>query len=299
MNHDVSDVGGPHAETWWHARNTRLRELPWTDSSSLLPDHVCGLLDEVEAAFAMTGARTPAWEGRPVDQSPAEEEYSRCLDPGKFRIIQSRIDAWAKVLVDRGWAHLETDPSNERRGSHEHSQTTLVLRPTAEAHTGGAVPLSYLVYYSTDLEATLNVEVCAGEPPYVLAELPGCGCDACDSGSAWLLEELDQWTLSVVDGSLVVDPAATWQVQTSFGGHGSSGGSSGDSKSAAAFTAAPWATGWNPLRIPDRDETAFPPSSRRGLRIAVGDWFRELIRRLRGQPRLEQGWTIYGPVDRG
>jgi len=179
MNHDVSDVGGPHAETWWHARNTRLRELPWTDSSSLLPDHVCGLLDEVEAAFAMTGARTPAWEGRPVDQSPAEEEYSRCLDPGKFRIIQSRIDAWAKVLVDRGWAHLETDPSNERRGSHEHSQTTLVLRPTAEAHTGGAVPLSYLVYYSTDLEATLNVEVCAGEPPYVLAELPGCGCDAC------------------------------------------------------------------------------------------------------------------------
>lgn len=286
-------------ETWWRQRSSQLQDLPWTDSSPLLPDHVCDLLDEVEAAFAITGAGTPAWQGRPVDQSPAEEEYSRCLDPGKFRILQSRIDAWMQVLADRGWAHLETDRSSERHGGNEHSQTRFVLRPTAEAQAYGAVSLSYLVHDSTDPEATLNVEVCAGEPLCVLVELPGCGCDACDSGSAWLLEELDQWTLSVVDGSLVVDPAATWQVQTSFGGYGSGGGSAGDSKSAAAFTAAPWATGWNPLRIPDRDETAFPPSSTRGPRVAVGEWFRELVRRLRGQSRQDQGWTIYGPVDRG
>lgn len=292
-------TGGPQTETWWRERNRQLRDQPWTDDSSLLSEHVCDLLDDVEAAFTLTSAGTPTWPGRPMDQSPAEDQYSRCLDPGKFRILQSRIDAWATVLVERGWAQLSTDRSSEQRGDFERSQTTIVLRPTVEAQAGGAVPLAFLVYDSTDPEATLNVEVCAGEPQYMLFELPGCGCDACDSGSAWLLEELDQWTLSVVDGSLTVDPAGVWQVQTSFGGHGSGGGSSSDSSSTAAFTAAPWAPGWDALRIPDRDETSFPPSSRRGLRVVLGEWFRDLIRRLRGRPRPDHGWTIYSPADRG
>lgn len=292
-------TGGPQSETWWRERNDRLRESPWVDDAALLPNHVSELLDDVESAFAITGAGTPSWSGRPVDQAPAEDEYSRCLDPGKFRILRSRIDAWVTVLVERGWAQLSRDRSIASRGAHEKSQTTLVLRPTAAAEAEGAVPLAFHVYDSTDPEATLNVEVCAGEKPFVLAELPGCGCDACDSGSAWLLEELDQWALSVVDGSLVVDPAAEWQVQTSFGGHGSGGASAGDPGSTAAFSAAPWATGWDPLRIPDRDSAQFPPGSGRGPRVAVGEWFRDLIRRLRGHPRPDRGWTVYSPVDRG
>lgn len=292
-------TGGPQATVWWHERNHQLRNSPWADEASLLPELVCDLLDEVEAVFVITGARTPAWEGRPVDQPPVEEEYSRCLDPGKFKILQSRIDSWATVLTERGWAQLSTDRSSERRGEHEHSQTTIALRPTAEAQARGAVALTFHVYDSTDPEATLNVEVSAGDPPYVVAEVPGCGCDACDSGSAWLLEELDQWTLSVVDGSLVVDPAATWQVQTSFGGHGSSGGSADESTATASFTAAPWAPGWDSLRIPDRDETSSPPSSRRGLRVIFGEWFGDVVRRLRGKPRPDRGWTIYSSIDRG
>lgn len=286
-------------ETWWRQLNSHLHDLPWTEGSSLVPEHVCELLDEVDAAFAITGAGTPAWEGRPVDQSPAEEEYSRCVDPGKFRILQSRIDAWVTVLLERGWAQLSRDQSIASRGAYEKSRTSLVLRPTAAAEAGGAVPLAFHVSDSTDPDSTLNVEVCAGETPFVLAELPGCGCDACDSGSAWLLEELDQWALSVVDGSLIVDPAADWQVQTSFGGHGSVGASAGDPGSTAAFTAAPWAPGWNPLRIPDRDSTHFPPGAGRGPRVTVGQWFRDLIRRLRGHPRPDRGWTVYSPVDRG
>lgn len=290
-------TGGSEPETWWRERNRQLRELPWVDDASLLPEHVCVLLDDVESAFAITGAGTPSWSGRPMDQSPAEDEYSRCLDPGKFKIIRSRIDAWSTVLVERGLAQLSTDRSGERRGGHEHAQTRIVLRPTTEAQAGGAVPLTFLVYESTDPEATLNVEVCAGDPSYVVTEVPGCGCDACDSGSACLLEELDQWTLSVVDGSLTVDPAGVWQVQTSFGAHGAGGGSA-ESNSTPAFTAAPWSPGWNPLRIPNRDESTFPPSSSRGPRVAVREWFRELIRRLRGRPRQDQGWTIYSSVDR-
>lgn len=292
-------TGGPQAETWWRERNRQLRESPWGDDASLLPERVCELLDDVEAAFTITGEGTPSWPGRPMDQSPAEDEYSRCLDPGKFRILRSRIDAWVTVLIERGWAQLSTDQSSEPRGDFERSVTTLALHPTSEAQAGGAVPLTFLVDDSADPETTLNVEVYAGEPPYMLIELPGCGCDACDSGSVWLLEELDQWTLSVVDGSVCVDPSGVWQVQTSFGAHGSSGQSARGSAAPAAFTAAPWAPGWDPLHISDRDETSLPPGSVRGPRVILGEWFRDLVRRLRGQPRPDQGWTIYSPADNG
>ena len=286
---------GARPQTWWHQRNHDLRDVSWTDSSTLLTEHVCELLDEVEAVFAVTGVQTPPWPGRPIDQSPAKKEYSRCLDPGKFAIIQSRIDAWVAVLVERGWARRETNRTTEWRGSYEQSLTTVVLWPTVDRSADGAEPLSFLVYESTDPTATLNVEIAAGEETFVLAELPGCGCDACDSGSAWLLEELDQWTLSVVDGSLIVDPRADWHVQSSFGGHGSGRSSVGDSRSGAEFTAAPWAADWEPLRIPNRDSALFPPSTERGPWAAVGERLHNLIRRLRGQPRSSHGWTIYEP----
>lgn len=298
MKLKTNDGGESQGTPWWHERIEQLRDVPEGASALLLPDRVCDLLDDVEAAFAVTGVRTPAWPGRPLDQSPAPEEYSRCLDSGKFRILQARIDAWVGVLVKRGWAQLSTGRSTERRGDHGQSQTTVVLRPTADAEAGGAVPLTFRVYDSTDPEATLNVTVFAGDPPVELAEVPGCGCDACDSGSTWLLEELDKWALSVVDGSLIVDLSAKLQVQTSFGGHGSSGGSDRDSASSAAFTAAPWARGWDPLPIPDRESLPLPPDSGRGPRVLAGEWVRDLIRRLRGQPRSNRGWTIYSRVDR-
>ncbi|MFN3340438.1 MAG: DUF6226 family protein [Dietzia sp.] len=112
--------------------------------------------------------------------------------------------AWVRVLDDRGWAQLDTERTVEQRGPHGYTTTTIILRPEQE----GAVPL----------------------------ETPGCGCDACDSGSSALLEELDQWVLSVVDGSLVVDPAAQLQVRTSLGGPETGRSSTRSRSSGAAST---------------------------------------------------------------
>ncbi|MFN3601494.1 MAG: DUF6226 family protein [Dietzia sp.] len=247
-------TNGRPGATWWQERDDRLRGLSGEAGAPVLPDHVCALLDAVESAFADTGAHTPGWAGRPIDESPTEEEYSRCPDPGKFRIVPARIDAWVRVLVDRGWAQLDTERTVEQRGPHEYTTTTIILRPELE----GTVPLTFSITDVTDSDATLTVDVSAGDPPVGLAEIPGCGCDACDSGSAALLEELDQWVLSVVDGSLVVDPAAQLQIRTSFGGHGVGGASRRTTTESPLFVAAPWSPGWSPLPVPSVDDSPFP-----------------------------------------
>ncbi len=42
--------------------------------------------------------------GSAREETRRPEEYSRCLDPGKYRILDRRIEAWAQVLRDRGIA---------------------------------------------------------------------------------------------------------------------------------------------------------------------------------------------------
>ncbi|MFD0450011.1 DUF6226 family protein [Rhodococcus aetherivorans] len=66
---------------------------------------MCELLDDVDAAFAVTGADTPGWpnpyEGGP---GPDEEAYERSTHPERFRIVVARAQAWTKVLLNRGLA---------------------------------------------------------------------------------------------------------------------------------------------------------------------------------------------------
>ena len=54
-------------------------------------------------AFAVAGATTPSWpDPHPDGQSPLQEEYSRCLNPGKYRILGARLDAWVQTLTELG-----------------------------------------------------------------------------------------------------------------------------------------------------------------------------------------------------
>ncbi|WP_372430562.1 DUF6226 family protein [Janibacter melonis] len=83
----------------------------------------------------------------------------------------------------------------------------VVLRP----HRAGALPL---VLGQIGSEA---VVVAAGSPAVELALLPDCGCDACDSGSAALLQEVDEAVLPVADGSLRVRVTAEREQVASAG----------------------------------------------------------------------------------
>ena len=135
--------------TWWQEHHAFLLECAEEGEVDAGPPFSAQLLDllaDVERTFAVTGADTPPWPDPHLgpdgqDLPVREEEYSRCLDPGKHRILAARADAWAQVLVATGWAEREeiadsaalswlTDPLVTTRRA-------TVLRP----HRPGAQPL--------------------------------------------------------------------------------------------------------------------------------------------------------------
>jgi hypothetical protein len=64
----------------------------------------------------------------------------------------------------------------------------------------GAVPLVFGLAALDGVPRTVLV-IGAGEPATTLGMLPDCGCDACDDGSASLLEVVDDLVEAVVTGT--------------------------------------------------------------------------------------------------
>lgn len=160
------------------------------------------LLDAMAAAFVETAAATPRWpDPHPGDVFPREEEYSRCLDPGKYRIIAARANAWFRAFTELGLAAVEDagDPASAwRDGQPELLERAVWVRPVRS----GAVPM-LLGFRAFDGVVDAVVLLGVAEPAVLLASLPDCGCDACDGGSDELLAELDRYLLAAADGSLV------------------------------------------------------------------------------------------------
>jgi hypothetical protein len=65
------------------------------------------LVTAVDAAFEVTGRGFAPWPTPHLDRSPLEDEYSRVTDPGKWRIVGARADAWLEALEDAGLAMVE------------------------------------------------------------------------------------------------------------------------------------------------------------------------------------------------
>lgn len=167
------------------------------------PGWFAPLRADVEREFAVTGAATPGWPDPHPDRDPAEEEYSRCEDPGRYRILDTRVEAWIRALDGRGLARV-TEVGHDRWLDDEGSPVTREgVRRVVPARLGGLALL--LVTTEVDGEPVgLDLGLSAPDRPTVLlAMLPDCGCDACDSGSADLLEELDGWFLTVARGGVV------------------------------------------------------------------------------------------------
>lgn len=167
------------------------------------PAWIDELLSSVEAAFALTGATTPGWPDPHPDRDPLEEEYSRCLDQGKYGILQTRLDAWRQALTARGLVQVSEASATEWVGQVRPPQerpSELHFVPTA----AGGLSLVAATTIVDDAPFGLDLGVrSADHPSAYLASLPDCGCDACDSGSADLLGQLDRHLLSIAQGGVI------------------------------------------------------------------------------------------------
>ncbi|MFJ8822728.1 DUF6226 family protein [Streptomyces sp. NPDC102467] len=155
----------------------------------------------VDEAFTVTGAGTPPWPDPHAGADVRDEEYSRCLRPEKYRILAARAEAWTQGLCRLGLAAVEpaADPAALWRRAPETGVGSAVrLRPVR----ADAVPLVFGFSAIGGVPRT-GVVVGAGEPATTLGVLPDCGCDACDDGSANLLEVVDELVAAVVTGTFV------------------------------------------------------------------------------------------------
>lgn len=121
----------------------------------------------------------------------------------KYRILGSRVDAWVTVICERGIAGSREVSAELWLGGHrppDQHERVRRLEPVA-------VDGLQLLLATTLVDGQpfgLDVGICSDdERPVLLAMVPDCGCDACDSGSADLLADLDGWVYTVARGGVV------------------------------------------------------------------------------------------------
>jgi hypothetical protein len=156
-----------------------------------------GLVAAVDRAFAVTGRGLSPWPDPHPGRMPLDEEYSRLLDPAKWRILGARARAWMSALVDAGVAVVEVGAPVSWRAAPgpEVSGADRVVPRAA-----GALTLVVARSRLGDLDDA-GVTLGVGEPAACVGWFPDCGCDACDSGSQDALDELDRHIRGIVTGT--------------------------------------------------------------------------------------------------
>jgi Family of unknown function (DUF6226) len=151
----------------------------------------------VDAAFAITRRGLRSWPDPHPDRMPLDEEYSRLLDPAKWRIVGARADAWLVALVDAGLAVVERGAAVSWR---EPPRPVISRTDRIIPVVPGALPITISRSRLGDVDdggVTLGV----GDPAVCIDSFPECGCDACDSGSQNELDWFDVPMAAVVSGT--------------------------------------------------------------------------------------------------
>jgi len=155
------------------------------------------LVGAVDAAFVETGRGLAGWPNPHPDRLPLDEEYSRVTNPYKWQILAARADAWLAALADAGLAEIEEE-TNVAWEEPPRLEPNRAYR--ARPRAPGALPLVVAMERLEGIDDA-GVSLGVGDPAVLLLATPGCGCDACDSGSQDALDEFDEYMLSVVTGS--------------------------------------------------------------------------------------------------
>ena len=179
------------------------------------------LLPAVDAAFARLRGDLDDWpDPRPDGRPAAEEEYSRVTEPGKYRLLAVRADAWVEAIVSTGLGTADDVDPGSVRWAGEH-----ILEPTRVTHIRGregTQPIAVGVAPSWSAPEAF-VQVGVGDPVEVVVRQPNCGCDACDTGSADLLDTLDDAFVLALSGGVYVVREGDAVVTRSLDGWSSSG----------------------------------------------------------------------------
>ena len=157
---------------------------------------------EMDRRFAAMDPR-PWPPPRDPMTSPRDEEYSRVTDPAKYRIVHQRATAWARAAADLLGAVYEEIPAPVDDDAPRGGRVALTSAHRLRSPRPGTLPLYLLATAAPQPAGMLSALLLAvGRPGFEVEFIPDCGCDACDSGSDDLLEQVDRIFAAVVTGEL-------------------------------------------------------------------------------------------------
>jgi hypothetical protein len=211
---------------------------------------------QAEVADRYSSLGLPSWpDPHPDRTAPRDEEYSRVTQPERYAIVYARARAWTEGLAERPGIAVETlAPAPLDRDGH-YGQFDRGVRITSSRPD--TLPLLLLERDVT--HAVLHIS--AVRPDVALEMLPDCGCDACDSGSADLLEAIDEAITRAVTGPLVLLRGKRWHAE----GHPDGNSSGRDGRGPDHREMAEWCR-----RIAAGEQFRLP----RGTEVFVGrTWF--------------------------
>jgi hypothetical protein len=149
----------------------------------------------------------PSWpDPHPHLTPPREEEYSRVTDGGRYRIGHARMRIWADVLTEL-LDGVGTEPlrgADLADGGRPWSFDSGVRITASRPDTLPVVLLERTVSADGDDGGLSVAQIASVWPGPALASEPGCGCDACDDGSAYYLEQIDDAIAGLVGGPTVI-----------------------------------------------------------------------------------------------
>lgn len=189
------------------------------------PAWVLDLMGAVERAFEETGRATPSWPDPHPDREVAEEEYSRLTDPDRYRILDARVDAWAAVLDERGVATLQDRTLASWLPGRGPGRSAAPVEQVLVSRRVGGLGLAVVRWSTAPQRFGVDLGLVApdDDTAVLLESIPDCGCDACDSGSADLLQQLDEWVLTAARGGIVHARATGASISRTLHGWQSSG----------------------------------------------------------------------------
>lgn len=151
----------------------------------------------VDDAFVETSRGLASWDDPHDGGERLDEEYSRVTNPGKWRIVGARADAWAKASQHLGLAVIDDDVAPTWTVA---PVTTVTTSYRVVPRAAGALPLVIArsrIEGVDDAGLTLGV----GDPAACDGWIPDCGCDACDGGSDPELDCVDEHLSAIIGGS--------------------------------------------------------------------------------------------------
>ncbi|ASR39476.1 hypothetical protein BAY61_19810 [Prauserella marina] len=181
------------------------------------PTALDALVARVSANYDRLGL--PEWpDPHPDGAMPRDEEYSRVTGPGKYRALHARARVWTELLREVAGAEAAELSGAELGAKGDPRRFDRGVRLTSPRQ--GTLPLMLLErdQRGTDSDP-LVASLYAGVGPMETGEdLPDCGCDACDSGSADLLAALDATIGEIVGGPSALVRGDGWYSWWSPGG---------------------------------------------------------------------------------